>query len=47
MGEVADEERQAFLRRRGWSDDLPEECHRSIEEDWSDEEVELCVALGW
>ena len=44
---ISKEEREAFLRRRGWSPDLPEVQKKEIQDYWGDDDaIEYAIEFG-
>ncbi|MFI5780999.1 hypothetical protein [Nocardia sp. NPDC051570] len=44
---LSNEHREAFWRRMGWSEDLPEAQRRAIEDRWDDESIDIAEVFGW
>ena len=46
MVAISKEEREAFLRRMGWSKDFPEAERKRIEDKWPDDNIEYALEMG-
>lgn len=41
------QQREGFLRRQGWSPDLPQEQRTAIEREWPDSAIEEALLIGF